>query len=660
MFPQLKSAIYLDNAGAPPPPTYVLEKTFDLLKHQLLGNPHSLGPSSFETQTQINEIRHLILKYLNTDQHSVVFTQNATHAIQLVQHFGFNQVYVHEFSHTSLLGLGGTVVSHVDQLPAQSGLFCYPAQCNFSGTRLPLDWIKRAQDKGHSVLLDTASYAMTSPMDLHKYPVDFMILSFYKLFGYPSGLGCLIVKNNLKLKSSYLGGGTVDAIAIEPLYLVHKPSTSARLETGTLPFQEIVSLRFGFEYIESLGGWYQLRTQTMDLFESCFQLMSGLKYPNGQPLCKLYVQDYQREMQGPILAFNLLQSDTNFIGYYTVMRLASVCQFHIRSGCFCNPGACQKHLGLSSIQIQENHQKHGHVCGDSIDLIDGKPTGALRLSFGYCNTPQDVDKWIAFLEEYFIQKHEYRHQPSEAQLQIEHLVVYPIKSCRGVKVEQSIVTRSGLQFDRQWKIVDVHERPMTLRKYPQLNQLQICLSDGIVSLKTPDQTSFATLLQKMDNTTETGDTHQSEGAQSVMCSFLKQSCTFEHSSGSFSNTSPLLLVSQDSINALNEHCPEQVSWHVFRPNVVISGLDPFVEETWKGKTLLLDDQAFYVTDLCERCDMINIRLDGTRSREPLLTLAKMRKQSGKIPFGVLLEHLPEHSKAPYVLKTGFIHEIQWV
>lgn len=82
-------------------------------------------------------------------------------------------------------------------LPDTNNLFAFPAQSNFSGQRYPLSWIKKV--RGHSgfashegnwcVLLDAASYLTTSTIDLKQYHPDFVTLSFYKIFGYPTGLG---------------------------------------------------------------------------------------------------------------------------------------------------------------------------------------------------------------------------------------------------------------------------------------------------------------------------------------------------------------------------------------------------------------------------------------------------------------------------------------
>ena len=104
-----------------------------------------------------------------------------------------------------------------------NSLFAYPAQSNFSGERYPLEWInviKRVNDSSaantmrrHSncpapersshgnvcyhgnsyVLLDAAGYVSTSQLDLGRYQPDFVPISFYKIFGFPTGLGAFIM-----------------------------------------------------------------------------------------------------------------------------------------------------------------------------------------------------------------------------------------------------------------------------------------------------------------------------------------------------------------------------------------------------------------------------------------------------------------------------------
>ena len=85
-------------------------------------------------------------------------------------------------------------------------------------------------------------------------------------------------------------------------------------------------------------------------------------------------------------------------------KLASLYNIHLRTGCFCNTGACQKFLILSNEQVK-NNLSAGHICGDDVDLIAGKPTGSVRISFGYMSTFTDAQTFLNFLEECFLERH---------------------------------------------------------------------------------------------------------------------------------------------------------------------------------------------------------------------------------------------------------------
>ncbi len=85
--------------------------------------------------------------------------------------------------------------SYLNALGSGNALFAFPAQSNFSGYRYPLEWIAKAQAgclepaQQWYVLLDAAAFVPTSPLDLGVYSPDFVTMSFYKIFGFPTGLG---------------------------------------------------------------------------------------------------------------------------------------------------------------------------------------------------------------------------------------------------------------------------------------------------------------------------------------------------------------------------------------------------------------------------------------------------------------------------------------
>ena len=230
--------IYLDYSGAGVYQKKQLEAVMKDLMSHTYGNPHSINPSSQYSDKIVKEMRKLVLSYFNADpsKYMVIFTSGTTGALKIV---GENFPWSHESqflytraNHNSVLGIreyamdkGASFECTDENILRESAaerlrgdlqrtegtdttnhLFAFPAECNFSGKKYPLDLINLFHNgtlgdkKGkYWVLLDAAAYVPTSRLDLSKYPADFVAISFYKMFGYPSGLGALIVRNGLFL-----------------------------------------------------------------------------------------------------------------------------------------------------------------------------------------------------------------------------------------------------------------------------------------------------------------------------------------------------------------------------------------------------------------------------------------------------------------------------
>jgi selenocysteine lyase/cysteine desulfurase len=141
----------------------------------------------------------------------------------------------------------------------EHNLFAYPAQSNFSSVQHPLEWIALAHAHGWDVLLDAAAYAPTSRLDLSRWGADFVPLSFYKIFGYPTGLGALIAKKTAlaKLHRPWFAGGTITVASVQgdKYYLAdgHTASKRARSTTSTsLPSRSGCHIRsIGLDLIQA-------------------------------------------------------------------------------------------------------------------------------------------------------------------------------------------------------------------------------------------------------------------------------------------------------------------------------------------------------------------------------------------------------------------------
>ncbi|KAJ3049484.1 hypothetical protein HK097_009530, partial [Rhizophlyctis rosea] len=469
-------------------------------------------------------------RYLNTDstEYSVIFTANATAAIKLVgESIDWKRNTGHFWHlrecHTSVLGIRnyiqdadnikptprvrGVTADEIEQYlstnmqnppsahptsphPSRNtspnfNLFAYPAQCNHSGTRFPLSYTSHLHSLAASqnpspnpwkILLDASSYATTTPPNLSLHTPDFLVLSFYKLFGFPTGLGALIVRNSsipCLNGRKYFGGGTVGAVCWDEMWEKSREGVAERFEDGTVGFQQVLALERGFEFLESkLGGWSRVRSHTMFLTEYLYGGMKEMRFLEGGSICKVYsgpagerrkrVGDDGVEWeygQGPIVNFNILRPGGGVVKPSEIMRLAAVNGIHLRAGCFCNPGACQAALGLSSGQVKEYADVHGHVCWDDKDVIDNQPLASLRVSFGASSTFGDALAFLQFLRTFFVDP--FDSLPSLPPLPmrftsttttkptITSLTIYPIKSCGGYSVTEWPIGPTGLVLDRR-------------------------------------------------------------------------------------------------------------------------------------------------------------------------------------------------------------------
>ncbi|XP_061851337.1 molybdenum cofactor sulfurase [Colius striatus] len=443
-FPRLRGITYLDHAGSALFPESLLKAFTDDLTNNVYGNPHSQNISSKLTYDTIEHVRYRILQHFRTtaEDYTVIFTSGCTAALKLVAEAfpwipeGTKQpssrfCYLTD-SHTSVVGMRGItaamnvlsvpikpkeiLLSEKNKLPDEEQncttphLFSYPAQSNFSGTKYPLSWIQDVKSGKLCpievpgkwfILLDAASYVSSSPLDLGVHQADFIPISFYKIFGFPTGLGALLVNNRIAplLRKTYFGGGTAAAyLAGEDFYIPRK-FISERFEDGTVSFLDIIALKHGFDALEKLtGGMEKIKQHTFALAHYTYTVLSTLKYANGAPVVRIYSDtDFSNpDVQGPIINFNMLDENGEVIGFSQVDKMASLYNIHVRTGCFCNTGACQMHLDISNEDMRKNLQA-GHVCGDDIDLVDGRPTGSVRISFGYMSSFEDAQTFLKFI-----------------------------------------------------------------------------------------------------------------------------------------------------------------------------------------------------------------------------------------------------------------------
>ena len=417
--------IYLDYTGSALYADSQIRAHHDLLRDGLFGNPHSEHRPSRASAEIIESARDTILRFLGVDAltHDVVFTANTTAAIKLVaESYPFasdTPCILSADNHNSVNGIreyarrAGAPVRYLpldeelrlraaEELLAQEptharGLVAFPAQSNFSGVRHPLSLVRHAQSLGYDVLLDIAGFAPSHAVDLRDCPADFAALSFYKLFGFPTGLGALVARREAldRLRRPWFAGGTVAYAS------VHADTHRLRrrhegFEDGTQNFLGIAALAAGFALLDEVD-MARLSDHVARLAAQFLSELTALRHANGAPVAHVYGP---RDMQwrGGTIAFNICDRDGNVIPYSVVEVTATRADIAVRGGCFCNPGCAEAALALDPARTAACLATLGtdFTAGRFADCL-GSPVGAVRVSFGLANNDEDIRRAIGFL-----------------------------------------------------------------------------------------------------------------------------------------------------------------------------------------------------------------------------------------------------------------------
>jgi molybdenum cofactor sulfurtransferase len=275
-------------------------------------------------------------------------------------------------------------------------LFAYPAQSNFTGVQHPLEWIAEAQAKGWDVLLDAASFAPTNRLDLSRWHPDFVDLSFYKMFGYPTGTGCLLVRKTAvrKLQRPWYSGGTITFSSVVAFdhYLTPGP---AGFEDGTVNYLSLPAVEIGLKWIESIGIDL-IHTRVMCLTGWLIDQLLSLRHGNGMPLIRVYGPP-NTDRRGATIQVNFFDPEGVMFDCYALERLANEERISLRAGCHCNPGAREVALGFTRDDLEVCFgDKERLTFEQFLHAIDGKTTGALRASIGLATNFPDVYRYVQF------------------------------------------------------------------------------------------------------------------------------------------------------------------------------------------------------------------------------------------------------------------------
>ena len=583
-------------------------------------------------------------------------------------------------------------------------------ECNFGGDRLEASTVagivsnmkERKESSGEHwfALLDIAKASASGPIFLSETGVDFAVMSFYKLFGMPTGLGALIVKRSslgvLKQRFSeiYFGGGSVDVVLPSENFAVPRQGLQS-FSNGTAHFRGINELSVGFNTIRKVGGMEAISTHTKCLATEFVRRLRLLRHANGRKAITIYgawsnwhapTHSHSNNLSsierspGPTVSMNVQRFDGTLVGYSEVSNLASLfaVPLRFRTGCFCNTGACQSSLNLTNDQLKENFTS-GHVCGDDNDLINGIPTGAIRISFGKDSCWEDLDATVSFLRKYFVNEKTQITKPmkflkSNLKCCVSTIYLFPIKSCGPMEVKEWTLENDGkLIYDREFSLVDSEGSVLRLVNCPKMALIRpeinvnrkklVVRAEGCSDLEIDlvkdegiSQFRNVEVCRKQCNAIGWGGKATSDWFSSflgITCSLVRYSNKGERPA--FANEAPILMISRNSVDKLNSVLRERnetsVDPRFFRPNLVVqfnsllngnqclsNPEDAFLRSSVKKKCLSSSTvTSFDVVGKCARCSMVDYDPNSGMKGRTLSALSEYRREKSRIFFGVFLK-----------------------
>lgn len=240
---------------------------------------------------------------------------------------------------------------------------------------------------------------------------------------------------------------------------------------------------------------------------------------------------------------------------------------------------------------------------------------------------------------------------------LSQIYIYPVKSLAGIAVTEWPVDSNGLRFDRKWMLIDARQQFLSQRSLPQMALVKPRIERDCLILSAPNQPELEiSLYPTGGDEIEVGIWHDRCLAKSVSSEaddwfsrFLQTDCRLVYhpdeqirqvdqryaqpaDQTAFSDGFPFLVVSENSLNALNQLLDSPVTMQRFRPNLVIADCDSHAEDQWRR--IKINGMAFRLPKPCSRCAVPGIDPEtAVRNKEPLATLNRIRRWDNKLYFG---------------------------
>ena len=243
------------------------------------------------------------------------------------------------------------------------------------------------------MLVDGAAFVPSNRLDLTAWQPDFVAISLYKLLGYPTGVGCLLVRERAlaRLRRPWFAGGTIAAVSVQGDW--HTPAEGeAAFEDGTVNYLALPAVELGLDYLEEIGI-DTIHTRARCLTAWLLDELALLRHADGSPVVQIHGPrtTYRR---GATIAFNFTRPGGRLVDIGIVDDRAAEFGISLRTGCFCNPGAAEHAFGIPREALLRRAESP--ALGDHLRALGVESGGAVRVSLGLPTTFRDVHRFMRF------------------------------------------------------------------------------------------------------------------------------------------------------------------------------------------------------------------------------------------------------------------------
>jgi uncharacterized protein YcbX len=260
-------------------------------------------------------------------------------------------------------------------------------------------------------------------------------------------------------------------------------------------------------------------------------------------------------------------------------------------------------------------------------------------------------------------------------IKISELYIYPVKSLAGIKVNSTKLTQLGFNNDRRWMIIDKNDKFMSQREFAHMATIKTAFKNNQLVLSHQDSQMIVpdSNHNKKIRVTIWKDSipasHVSEDVDIWLSNILNTHCRLVYMENddnrqidkdfaplnhfvSFADGYPILVISQASMDDLNDRLPIPVDINRFRPNMVVTGTSAFAEDQWQE--LSINNIDLKAVKTCARCIMPSINQESGKQDQlnMLATLNKFRKIDNKIKFGQNLIYKDVNQINNHIISCG--------